>query len=317
MQPDQKNIPCPAEFKNSPQREAIAALLEAAREGNAILRSWFEKVKQGHDIGIVEKTAHFTDIGFSDVLTEADKASEAAVISRLRQCHDIPVCAEETGESVPNKDLPDGSRRWLIDPLDGTFNFKNGKADFSITIALQEKRDGKWETLVGAVSLPIDDEIYLADEKGSYLIGGKGFKKLAIEAKEVEAFTTNIDEVIKGKKIESVIYCKTPEKKQRWLDLREWMFERLGESGIDSFSSAMMIARMPENHRDAVILAGSALDFDWDTKAALHIAEKAGAKFKQTEVDGEPCLIVANSTSLLHALDRMISQEMGKLRERN
>lgn len=313
--PEQRSIAYPSEFEQSPYKKESEAILGAARGGNVILRDWFERAKRGEDIGAVEKSFHFKEIGFSDVMTLADKDCEAAVIARLKQCSDLPICAEESGESVSGKDLPEGSRRWLIDPLDGTFNFKNGREIFSITIALQEKRDGKWETLVGAVSIPMSDEIYIAGESASYRIHDGKSQELQMQGKEAEAFSSNIDGILGGKKIESVVYCIAPEKKQRWLTLREKMFERMGEAATDSFSSAMMIAGMAANKRDAVILGGSALDYDWDTKAALHIAEKAGAKFKQIEIDGEPCLIVANSNSLANALEQIVQQEYAKLAE--
>jgi len=53
----------------------------------------------------------------------------------------------------------DPSHRWVVDPLDGTTNFRHGVPQFSISIALE--RD---ETPVAAVVFnPISDELYVAE----------------------------------------------------------------------------------------------------------------------------------------------------------
>ncbi|MEY2924965.1 MAG: hypothetical protein RLZZ337_1513, partial [Bacteroidota bacterium] len=58
---------------------------------------------------------------------------------------------------------------WIIDPLDGTTNYLFGHRQYSISIALVE--DGK--TTIGAIYIPMDNELYFADESGACLNGEK------------------------------------------------------------------------------------------------------------------------------------------------
>lgn len=72
----------------------------------------------------------------SQVLTAVDRASEIAIISRL-----LPSC-EEFEIALLSEETPDDGARlvqdyfWCIDPMDGTLAFINGRAGFSVSIAL-------------------------------------------------------------------------------------------------------------------------------------------------------------------------------------
>jgi myo-inositol-1(or 4)-monophosphatase len=70
-----------------------------------------------------------------DIVTEADLASEKIVIDGLRRLTpEAAILSEEQGASGPQ-----GSQRWIIDPLDGTVNFASGLPWFSVTIAYQDR----------------------------------------------------------------------------------------------------------------------------------------------------------------------------------
>ena len=56
----------------------------------------------------------------------------------------------------------DPTRRWIVDPLDGTMNFLHGLPHWSISIGLEHKR----EMVAGVVYDPIKDEMFVA-EKGA------------------------------------------------------------------------------------------------------------------------------------------------------
>lgn len=69
------------------------------------------------------------------IVTDADMACERWLRERLAQvCPDIVIIGEET--AAPDERLPAGGRYFLIDPLDGTSAFANGRDDFSINIGL-------------------------------------------------------------------------------------------------------------------------------------------------------------------------------------
>lgn len=89
-----------------------------------------------------------------DVVTDADRASEALIVGRIQAAFpDHAILAEESGESGPSSSL-----RWILDPLDGTTNFARGLPHFCVSIALEDP-DGP---LVGVVHDPVRGETFRA-----------------------------------------------------------------------------------------------------------------------------------------------------------
>lgn len=298
-------------FNSHPHAEEIFAMIDAAKNANVILRKWFDQAKQSEDpetfLGTQTKSDTFKESGFHDALTHADTESEEHVIALLKKCRDIPIVAEERGHSVPDETIPNGGMRWLIDPLDGTYCFKNGEPDFSVTIALQKKVGGKWRTLIGAISDPMHDEIYLADQNEAFLIQDNREKRLTLNVQESAAFSGSLDQAFENKKIEVCLYN---EKNDRLNKTRIRVVERMEEAASSTFSTAKMIAKIADGWLDGAIVGGNgALANPWDTDAAIHIAQKAGAVVKRTEIDDEPVVYIANSRSLLRALEEIVSQE--------
>ena len=81
-------------------------------------------------------TASVSHKSLIDLVTTADKASEALVLKALRKHfpeHDV--LAEESGAHGAT-----ARYRWLIDPLDGTTNFAHGLPHFCVLIALQDAK---------------------------------------------------------------------------------------------------------------------------------------------------------------------------------
>lgn len=79
-------------------------------------------------------------------VTDADRATELAIKSKLAQARpNDGLIGEEFGTSVG-----DGSRTWIIDPIDGTANFMRGVQVWASLIALAV--DGK--PVVSVVSAP-------------------------------------------------------------------------------------------------------------------------------------------------------------------
>lgn len=100
-----------------------------------------------------------------DVLTEADKAAERIIMDNIRQ--EFPshsILSEESGTTT----VCDSEWLWVIDPLDGTTNFKQGLPVYSISIALQHNG----ETVAGVVYAPYLGEMFHAAKgSGAFLNG--------------------------------------------------------------------------------------------------------------------------------------------------
>jgi myo-inositol-1(or 4)-monophosphatase len=77
-----------------------------------------------------------------DLVTEADRESEAAVIDVLHRAFPAhAVLAEESGASTYTSE-----HRWIIDPIDGTTNFAHGYPQFCVSIAYEKR--GRLQTAV-------------------------------------------------------------------------------------------------------------------------------------------------------------------------
>jgi myo-inositol-1(or 4)-monophosphatase len=99
--------------------------------------------------------------GRRDLVTDADRASEARIIEGLaRLTPGVPVLSEER----PDPGVRAGAL-WVVDPLDGTTNFAHGHPIFAVSIALCE--DG--EPALGVVHAPaLGDTWWAARGQGAW-----------------------------------------------------------------------------------------------------------------------------------------------------
>lgn len=102
--------------------------------------------------------------GRQNFVTEYDKASEAYIISFIRDHYpNHNFLAEESGFSQHSKEE---NILWVIDPLDGTTNFAHHIPIFTISIAAYFQNKG----LCGVVYQPMTQELFIAEKgKGAYL----------------------------------------------------------------------------------------------------------------------------------------------------
>ncbi len=112
------------------------------------------------DFGEIEKL-QVSEKGPGDFVTASDKRVEKIIMKELEKS-EYSILSEETGV-VEGKDK---DKRWIIDPIDGTFNFLNGLPHFAISVAYEEKS----EIISGIIFDPIKNEMFFAEKgKGAYL----------------------------------------------------------------------------------------------------------------------------------------------------
>jgi myo-inositol-1(or 4)-monophosphatase len=104
--------------------EELAALaLDIARSAAQLVR----------ERGAREVTVAATKSSEVDVVTEADRASEALIRALLRERRpDDAVLGEEETESSGTSGV-----RWIVDPIDGTVNFLYGLPQYAVSIAAE------------------------------------------------------------------------------------------------------------------------------------------------------------------------------------
>jgi histidinol-phosphatase len=119
----------------------VEAALTAARAAGAIALRYFRG-----DVRVMRK-ADLTPV------TQADHEAEVAIVERLRsEFPDIGFLGEEFGAQGAQ------SRRWIIDPIDGTKNFVRRIPYWATLLALEEEG----EVTLGVVHSPATGEILWA-----------------------------------------------------------------------------------------------------------------------------------------------------------
>lgn len=97
--------------------------------------------------------------GPGDFVSKADREAERIIKEDLMSARPTyGWLGEETGETAG----ADPTRRWIVDPLDGTTNFLHGLPHWAVSIALEHKG----EIVSGVVFDAAKDELYWA-EKGA------------------------------------------------------------------------------------------------------------------------------------------------------
>lgn len=112
-------------------------------------------------------------------VTTADIAAHDMIAAALPALLDIPLLSEE-GAQLSTAERRRWQRYWLIDPLDGTREFMEGRGEFTVNIALIEA--GK--PVVGVVYCPPHDRLYLGNQApawgaaGAFLQTDNGWQSL-------------------------------------------------------------------------------------------------------------------------------------------
>lgn len=106
-----------------------------------------------------------TKLNDSDVVTIADKKSEAYILSFIHQHFPTHgTISEESGNDHENRKWC-----WVIDPLDGTTNFSMGLPAFCVSIALERNK----EAILGVVYAPYLKECFYAVKGMGAWLNGK------------------------------------------------------------------------------------------------------------------------------------------------
>lgn len=140
---------------NSPShyRELAQSAATIAREAGAIL------MRHRGAVRIEYK-------GEADLVTVADRDSEAHITARLRALYPDHALVAEEGSRFEG----DGATyRWYIDPLDGTTNFAHGLPFFAVSMGLEHRG----EMVAAAVYNPPLDEMFTAARGAGAQLNGQ------------------------------------------------------------------------------------------------------------------------------------------------
>lgn len=145
-------------------REYRDAAERIAREAGALLLGYYGRVEA-------------REKGPSDLVTEADLASQRLIAGRLAEAFpDHTLLAEEEGVT-PDPDCP---WRWIVDPLDGTVNFSHRFPIWTVSIGLEHRG----ALVAGAIYAPLTDTMWSAGLGGGATVDGRPARVSAADALE-------------------------------------------------------------------------------------------------------------------------------------
>ena len=241
-----------------PHAGDLAFAIDLAWRAGGLLAASYEKVVQ------VDRKSR------RDVVTEVDYQSEALVIEAIRERFpDDAILAEESGHhaggdaagaTTTARRRPKATRRWVIDPLDGTVNYANGIPYFCISIGLVE--EGR--PVVGVVLDPLRVDCYTATAAGPAQLNGRTVT--ASDKSELGDFVVSLAIIGRGGIA-----------RERRVAREIRIPRRMG-------SAALALASVASGRFDAFVQNGG-LSL-WDIAAAGLIAERAGATV--TNLGGGP-----------------------------
>ena len=227
--------------------------------------------------------AKFND---SDIVTEADKASEQVIINNINRTYpQHAILSEEMGGNAIESDY-----RWIIDPLDGTTNFSNGLPLFSVSIAVEYRG----EVIVGVVYAPYLYEMFHAVKEGGAWLNGKPIAPSGKESLSHSVVTTGFPvdkDTTNDNNLDNV---------SRVLPRVRGM-RRLGSAAIDL---CYVAAGFLDGYWEMNL-------HEWDVAAGLLIVEEAGACYSHFRTDRN-ISVVAATPLIFETLCSLLASEAPK-----
>jgi myo-inositol-1(or 4)-monophosphatase len=260
----------------SVSKDYLEAAMEIAQEAGKILREEFDR------------PAQISYKGDVDLVTQADKRSEQAIVTRLTKYFpDHSIAAEEgTGHEG-------GSEfRWHVDPLDGTTNFAHGYPCFSVSVALAQRG----ALLAGVVYNPFYDELFAAARGAGATLNSK-----RIFVSKVDVLATSL--MCTGFPVHKRL--ANPNIHYYWdFTLRSHGVRRDGSAALD-------LASVAAGRFDGFWEFGLKA---WDTAAGVLLIEEAGGKVSdfagQPYQLGGPVILATNG--VIHEEARGVALEISQ-----
>lgn len=134
----------------------INVMIKAARyAGRSLMRDF----KEVENLQVSSK-------GPGDFVSRADLKAEEILKEELLEARpNYGFCGEESAEITG----ADPTRRWIVDPLDGTTNFLHGLPHWAISIALEHKG----EIVAAVIFNPSGEEMFIAEKGGGAWLNDK------------------------------------------------------------------------------------------------------------------------------------------------
>jgi myo-inositol-1(or 4)-monophosphatase len=236
--------------------DPLEFVISLARSAGALLRDRFDDPHE-----VVEKRPQ-------DLVTEADRASEAAIVAAIRSAFPTAtILAEEGGVYAASG----GDERFIVDPLDGTTNYAHRYPLFCVSIAYE--RAGRLEA--AAIEAPLLGMSFAARRGGGATLNGAPMRVTGVDA------------------IERALVCT---------GFHPAQYERNGAEFAALSRRAQGVRRDGSAALDLALVAAGRFEafWEWDLKpwdvaAGSLLVEEAGGRV--TAIDGGPHRVDGGSTA--------------------
>lgn len=190
-------------------------------------------------------------------VTEADKECERLIRKAIEERYpQDSILGEEEAEHV----ISDSQRRWIIDPIDGTYNYARRVPFFATLLALEADGD----IVLGVVHAPAMSETYWAQKGvGAFRNGGRIFVSSVGSANESQFNFGSPDRILS---------------RGHWDGLRRIVELTRRQRGYGDY---LGFAHVFCGQAEAMLETGV---YAWDLAPMKIIVEEAGGKF--TDLDG-------------------------------
>jgi myo-inositol-1(or 4)-monophosphatase len=254
----------------------LEVAIEIAQHAGKILREEFDR------------PPHIAYKGEADLVTQADKRSERAIVEQLTKYFpDHSIVAEEGTGREGTSDF-----RWHVDPLDGTTNFAHGYPCFCVSLGLAQRDI----LLAGVVFNPFYNELFAAARGEGATLNGK-----PIHVSKVETLATSL--LCTGFPVHKRV--ASPNIHYYWdFTLRSHGVRRDGSAALD-------LASVASGRFEGFWEFGLNR---WDTAAGALLVEEAGGKVSDFANEpyqlGGPMILATNG--LVHEEMRRAALEISK-----
>jgi myo-inositol-1(or 4)-monophosphatase len=223
-----------------------------------------------------------------DVVTEADRATEALIVGRLLDARpDDGIVGEEGAGSESASGVT-----WVVDPIDGTVNFLYDIPHYAVSVAA---RVGE-QVVAGVVVDVAKQECFTATRGGGAWLGDRRLRVRDVVPLGQRLVATGFNyerhvRVLQGRAVAALL--------PHVRDVR-----RLGSAALD-------LCGLAAGRLDAYVEEGLA---EWDLAAGGLVAQEAGARVEVgTGAGGKTCVVAAPEGGF-DAFDTLV-RECGFLRE--
>lgn len=200
-------------------------------------------------------------------VSEADLEVDRRLVEVLvHERPDDAVLSEESGAHGHS------NRRWILDPIDGTFNFVEQRAAWGTHVALEV--DG--EIVLGVITRPVYEQRWYAT------LGGGAFKSAASGANATRLQVSTTAELAQSR------ICVWSHHSDEQLEVWSRGFVLVRPSSLDN------ILQVAEGELDAVIESRGKI---WDHAPAVLLVTEAGGAFRDPEGGRRPDLGTSRYTN--------------------